>query len=130
MDYEILANCTGFEWDTGNLSKNWDKHLVSRWECEQVFFNRPILIHDDKKHSIKERSKIVMSNLKKVPKYKTLEKERKFWQTHDSSDYIDWEQSNSAYFPNLKPSTSTISLRLPENLLYEIKTIANKEDIP
>ncbi|OGT22729.1 MAG: hypothetical protein A3C55_06000 [Gammaproteobacteria bacterium RIFCSPHIGHO2_02_FULL_42_13] len=55
MDYEILANCTGFEWDTGNLSKNWDKHLVSRWECEQVFFNRPILIHDDQKHSIKER---------------------------------------------------------------------------
>ncbi|OGT22730.1 MAG: hypothetical protein A3C55_06005 [Gammaproteobacteria bacterium RIFCSPHIGHO2_02_FULL_42_13] len=71
-----------------------------------------------------------MSNLKKVPQFKTLAKERKFWQTHDSSDYIDWEQSNSAYFPNLKPSTSTISLRLPENLLYEIKTIANKEDIP
>jgi len=46
-----LASCTGFEWDTGNAEKNWEQHRVSRGECEQVFFNRPLRVAVDIKHS-------------------------------------------------------------------------------
>ena len=48
---KILENCTGFEWDQGNSTKNWDQHDVSSWECEQIFFNRPLIIKRDKEHS-------------------------------------------------------------------------------
>jgi len=46
-----LAGCTGFEWDAGNIDKNWDRHTVTAGECEQVFFQRPILIAADPTHS-------------------------------------------------------------------------------
>lgn len=52
---EILAGCTGFQWDKGDSEKYWDKHKVSRSECEQVFFNIPLIISDDKKHSDDEK---------------------------------------------------------------------------
>jgi len=48
---KILENCTGFEWDQGNFTKNWDQHDVSIGECEQIFFNRPLIIKRDKEHS-------------------------------------------------------------------------------
>ncbi len=48
---KLLAHCKGFEWDHGNDTKNWDKHEVSTSECEQVFFNKPLIIRRDKKHS-------------------------------------------------------------------------------
>jgi uncharacterized DUF497 family protein len=48
---KILENCTGFEWDQGNITKNWDQHDVSHGECEQIFFNRPLIIKRDKEHS-------------------------------------------------------------------------------
>lgn len=48
---KILANCTGFEWDHGNDTKNWDKHDVSTRECEQIFFNKPLIVKRDSKHS-------------------------------------------------------------------------------
>jgi len=51
---EILAGLTGFEWDEGNLSKNWEKHQVSALECEQVFFNRPLIALPDERHSESE----------------------------------------------------------------------------
>jgi len=47
----ILTNCTGFEWDHGNITKNWEKHDVSTGECEQIFFNKPLIVKCDKKHS-------------------------------------------------------------------------------
>lgn len=72
-----------------------------------------------------------MSRPKKIPpKFKTEAQERAFWESHDSSDYLDWKQAQSASFPNLKPSTKTISLRLPEALLDRIKVEANKRDMP
>ncbi len=49
-----LHDCLGFEWDKGNIDKNWIKHRVSSSECEQIFFNRPILIQDDISHSESE----------------------------------------------------------------------------
>lgn len=71
-----------------------------------------------------------MKKLKAIPKFKSLAEETEFWLKHDSTEFIDWNQAKSAAFPNLKPSTKNISLRLPEALLNEIKIIANKEDIP
>lgn len=71
-----------------------------------------------------------MSKANKTPKFKTDTEEREFWETHDSSDYVDWSQAKSVSISKLKPSTKTISLRLPESLLDSIKIEANKRDIP
>jgi predicted DNA binding CopG/RHH family protein len=71
-----------------------------------------------------------MSKVKSTPKFKTEAQERAFWEKHDSSDYVDWTQAKSVAMPNLKPSTKTISLRLPEGLLESIKIEANKRDMP
>lgn len=71
-----------------------------------------------------------MNKLKKIPEFKSEAEERAFWQTHDSTDYVDWSKAKLARFPNLKPSTKTISLRLPESLLDRIKIEANKRDMP
>lgn len=49
-----LVRCTGFEWDEGNFTKNWDKHGVSYLECEQIFFNQPLITQKDEKHSTNE----------------------------------------------------------------------------
>ena len=71
-----------------------------------------------------------MSKLKKVPKFRTEKEELEFWSTHDSADYIDYSKSKKALFPNLKPSTRTISIRLPESLIEHLKVLAHKRDIP
>ena len=72
-----------------------------------------------------------MSNRRKeVPAFRTESEEREFWQTHDSSEYVDWSEARPVRIPNLKPSTKTISLRLPESLLEQIKIEANKRDMP
>ncbi|MFT4826049.1 MAG: putative DNA binding CopG/RHH family protein [Halioglobus sp.] len=71
-----------------------------------------------------------MSKVKKMPRFKTEQEERKFWETHDSSDYVDWTKAKPVSLSNLKPSTKTISLRLPEGLLDNIKIEANKRDMP
>jgi predicted DNA binding CopG/RHH family protein len=71
-----------------------------------------------------------MSKLKKMPEFKNEAEEREFWENHDSTDYVDWSHAQSASFPKLKPSTKTISLRLPEALLDRIKIEANKRDMP
>ncbi|WP_024334843.1 BrnT family toxin [Desulfotignum balticum] len=65
---KILENCTGFEWDQGNLTKNWDQHDVSSGECEQIFFNRPLIIKRDKEHSKNENRYYVLgrTNLKRL----------------------------------------------------------------
>ncbi len=68
--------------------------------------------------------------LKSVPRFRSEAEEQRFWKTHDSSDYIDWTKAGRARFPNLKPSTTAISLRLPVILLERIKVAANKRDVP
>jgi predicted DNA binding CopG/RHH family protein len=67
---------------------------------------------------------------KSIPILKSEAEEQEFWQKHDSTDYIDWSKGKIGVFPELKPSTRTISLRLPESLLAAIKTLANKKDVP
>ena len=68
--------------------------------------------------------------MKKLPTFRSEAAERKFWAEHDSTEYVDWSKAKRAVFPNLKPSTKTISLRLPETLLEELKLLANKRDVP
>jgi len=72
-----------------------------------------------------------MKKLKPIPKFKNEEEERRFWATHSSTDYIDWRAAvKNPYLPKLKPSTKTISLRLPAYLLERIKELANAKDVP
>jgi len=71
-----------------------------------------------------------MSNKKRIPRFKTEAEERDFWRTHDSSDYLSWEDATEITLSKLKPSTKTISLRLPESMIEELKFLANKQDIP
>lgn len=68
--------------------------------------------------------------LKPIPSFATEAEERKFWETHDSADYVAWSKAKRALLPNLKPTTNTISLRLPKHLLDAIKAAANARDVP
>lgn len=77
-----------------------------------------------------EKRELFMNKIKTLPPFKTEVEERAFWERHDSSDYIDWSAAQAVRLPNLKPSTKTISLRLPEGLLESIKIEANKRDMP
>ena len=68
--------------------------------------------------------------LKSIPEFASEDEERKFWEQNDSSDYIDWTQAQQVVMPKLKPTTKTISLRLPQHLLDSIKAAANARDVP
>ncbi len=70
------------------------------------------------------------NTLKDIPTFENEEQEREFWATHDSTEYIDWDKAEAAVLARLKPSTKTISLRLPELMLNELRLIANKRDVP
>ena len=67
---------------------------------------------------------------KPIPVFKSEAEERAFWESHDSTDYVDWSKAKRVRFPNLKPSTKAISLRLPVDLLERIKIAANRRDVP
>ncbi len=71
-----------------------------------------------------------MKRLKKMPKFASEDEERKFWAKHDTTGYIDYATAQKVSFPNLKPTSRTISIRLPESLLENIKVIANQADVP
>ncbi len=71
-----------------------------------------------------------MSKSKSAPKFESEAEEREYWEKNDSSDFVDWSKAERVAMPNLKPSTKTISLRLPEGLLDSIKIEANKRDMP
>ena len=68
--------------------------------------------------------------LKPIPRFRNEAEEREFWESHDSTDYVDWSKAERVRFPNLKLSTESISLRLPQSLLERIKIAANKRDVP
>ena len=67
---------------------------------------------------------------KTIPKFANESEERTFWEQQDSTDYLDWKTAERVVLPNLKPSTKTISLRLPQHLLDSIKAAANSRDVP
>ena len=70
------------------------------------------------------------SKLKPIPTFASEAEEREFWETRDTTDYLDWSKAERARFPNLKPSTTSISPRLPVGLLERIKLAANMRDVP
>jgi predicted DNA binding CopG/RHH family protein len=68
--------------------------------------------------------------LKDIPTFQTEDEERKFWANADSVDFIDWEKSEASVLPNLKPTTRTISLRISESMLNQLRLLANQRDVP
>ena len=71
-----------------------------------------------------------MKRLKRIPTFKDEDAEREFWSKEDSSKYLDWSKAERVTLPNLRPSLRTISLRLPEAMIAELKLLANKRDVP
>ena len=67
---------------------------------------------------------------KRIPNFKNEDEERAFWATHDSTEFVEWKKAQRTVLPHLKPSIKTISLRLPESMLEELKLLANKRDVP
>lgn len=78
----------------------------------------------------KKKGANMSKQLKKVPKFKNEDEEAKFWNTHDSTDYFDWSKAKNVIFPNLKPTSRSISIRLPASLINRVKVEANKLDVP
>jgi predicted DNA binding CopG/RHH family protein len=68
--------------------------------------------------------------MKKVPSFKSEKEERAFWARHDSSEYVDWRRAKRVTLPELQPSLRTISIRLPEAMLDDLKVLANRSDVP
>lgn len=72
-----------------------------------------------------------MNQIKKLPKFRNEDEERNFWSNHELTDYFDMSQAIiNPVLQNLKPSTRTVSIRLPESLIAALKTLANKRDVP
>ncbi len=69
-------------------------------------------------------------NKKKIPEFKSEDEEREFWAGSDSTEYVEWKKAKRVVLPELKPSLKTISLRLPESMLEELKLLAHKRDVP
>ena len=67
---------------------------------------------------------------KPIPSFESEAEERRFWESHDSTDHVDWSKAERVRLPNLRPSTTSISLRLPVSLLERIKIAAHKRDVP
>ena len=144
--------------DSGNARKN-ERHGVPQDEAEQVFFHQPLL-EDPKHSEVEPRyhalgkttdgrllhlsftiraegklirvisARAMTKPLKPTPKVRAQAAERKFRETHDTTPYLDWSTAQPGRFTNLKPSTKSISLRLPVDLLERIKVEANRRDVP
>ena len=71
-----------------------------------------------------------MAMIKPIPNFESEDEERDFWANHDSTEFVDWTSARRLTLSNLKPSTKTISIRLPESLLDELKLLANRRDVP
>jgi predicted DNA binding CopG/RHH family protein len=72
----------------------------------------------------------VKAGTKDTPQFNSEKDERLYWESHDSTEHLDWTKAQKVSLPNLKPTTKTISLRLPQHLLDSIKTAANSRDVP
>lgn len=94
------------------------KYMIKLCQFENLVYN----VNMNKKNN---------KQLKKIPQFKSEEEERGFWEKNDSADFIDWEKAKKDLsLPKLKPSTKTISLRIPVSTLNKLKEISNRKDIP
>ncbi|PCJ18561.1 MAG: hypothetical protein COB02_10500 [Candidatus Cloacimonadota bacterium] len=71
-----------------------------------------------------------MGNKKNIPAFKTENEERDFWDDNCSSEFVDWGNAEQVCFPKLKPSLKTISMRMPESMIFKLKSLANVRDVP
>src|SRR5687768_11984832 len=71
-----------------------------------------------------------MKRLKKIPKFEDEDAEREFWAKANSTEYVDWSKAQKLVLPNFRPTLRTISLRLPESMIAELKLLANQRDVP
>jgi predicted DNA binding CopG/RHH family protein len=126
-----LSHVEGFDWDEGTIEKNWEKHHVSYVECEEVFLSRPLLVAEDGRYS-KDEVRRLMENKgrKDLLRFRDEKEESKLWASHDSTEYVDYFKAKSVIFENLRPSTRTISIRLPESLIAHLKALAKRRDVP
>ncbi len=67
---------------------------------------------------------------KEIPKFRDEDEEREFWASHDSTEYVDWSKAEEVTLPNLRPTLKTISIRLPEIIIEELKLLAHRRDVP
>lgn len=67
---------------------------------------------------------------KAIPRFANEDQERKFWAEHDSTEFFDWSKAVQPSFPELRPSTTAISIRIPISMLEELKSLANQQDVP
>ena len=70
------------------------------------------------------------TRIRKPPKFRNEDREREFWATHDSADYVNWRKAQAVRLPNLRPTTRTVSIRLPITMIERLKILANKRDVP
>jgi uncharacterized protein len=148
-----VTEVVGFDWDVGNINKSWRKNQVTSVECEEVFFNGPYGVFDDRSESLCDwryyvlgltdrarplflvcairanRLRVVsaraMNNtqgrtereLKVVPHFTSEKAERAFWNTADSTEYIDYSTAEKIIFPALCPSTSKLLIKLQNRFL-------------
>lgn len=77
-----------------------------------------------------EKPENMSKELRDIPTFKSEDEEREFWANQDSTKYVEWDEAEAAVFPKLKPTTKSISLRLPVPMLNEIRLLANKRDVP
>ena len=71
-----------------------------------------------------------VKQVRKIPKFENEDQEREFWASHDSADYVNWRGAKRVKLANLRPTTRTISIRLPEAMIERLKVLANKRDVP
>ncbi|MGI8544423.1 MAG: BrnA antitoxin family protein [Aridibacter sp.] len=72
----------------------------------------------------------MLKKLKEIPKFKSEDEEREFWSENNSTDFVDWDKAKATILPKLKPTTKTISLRISESMLNQIRLLANQCDVP
>jgi predicted DNA binding CopG/RHH family protein len=100
--------------------------------CSFLFLPFEAIGSESSQHEtrIEKKGRFIKPMKKKIPQFKNEDQERKFWLSQDSTEYVDWKKAKRMVLPKLKPSIKTISLRLPEAVLEELKLIANKRDVP
>jgi len=161
-----LRESEGFEWDSGNPGKNGEKHGVADGECEQIFFNRPLVALPDEQYSDEEerihvlgqtdagrglflvctlreeRIRVISARdmrgrnersicpMSRKRRFENEDEERELWSEHDSTERVDWTRAERLTLPKLKPSVKSISLRLPQSMLDQLRVLANKRDVP
>ncbi len=77
-----------------------------------------------------EKRRNMPEELKEIPTFRNEDEEREFWANQDSTEYVDWDKAEPVIFSQLKPTTRSISLRLPLPMLNELRLLANKRDVP